>query len=144
MLKEIRCRVKNGELKTQVAKDLNIPLWTISRYTESIYQVKKKVNFTLNAFSLLQEILVKGYSFSCSKYGLKEYQILRKKFPKICRTKMFKVQIFYLEDQSDIAMRAFLEKLNTRIIGYQKLQQVIKAFQGNMGKREKRKFLDKN
>ncbi|GAH92919.1 unnamed protein product, partial [marine sediment metagenome] len=45
-----------------------------------ISKVRKKADISYNSFLLLQEIMDKGYAFLCSQYGLKDYQILKKKF----------------------------------------------------------------
>ncbi len=123
---------------------MNIPLSTVSEYTEDIYLVKKKADISNRAFLLLQELVCKGYAFPCSRYGFKDYQILRKEFPNIWRADMYGRTIFYLEDRSDIAMRMFLERIDRKIISYQELKQIIDIFQGNISKKDKKKYIKKD
>jgi DNA-binding CsgD family transcriptional regulator len=137
----IRNEVKKGKLKTQVAREMGLSRITVSKYTMDIYQVRKKADISYNSFLLLQEILDKGYAFPCSRYGLKEYQILKKNFPKICRVKPHGKAIFFLEDKSDIASRAYLESLDKKITNYHQLKRVIKAFRINMNDYEKRRYI---
>ena len=95
MKEKIRSDVKNGKSKTQVARELDISLNIVSKYTRDIYEVQKKADISYRAFLLLQELMNKGYAFPCSRYGLKEYQILKNKFPKIYRVRMYRKTIFF-------------------------------------------------
>ena len=140
---KIRNEVKKGKTKTQVAKEMDLPLDIVSRNTMDIYKVQKRPDISFRAFLLLQEIMDKGYAFPCSLYGLKEYQILKKKFPKICRVKMHGRTIFFLEDKSNVASRAYLESLDKRITNFHELKNVIKAFKVNMDSDEKRRYIHK-
>lgn len=143
MKEKIRIHVKNGKSKTQVARELNISLNIVSKYTRDIYEVQKKADISYRAFLLLQELMNKGYAFPCSRYGLKEYQILKNKFPKIYRVRMYRKTIFFFEDKADVAIRAYLKSLDIKITNYQELKQVIKAFKTNISSEEKKKYIHK-
>jgi len=49
--------------------------------------------------------------------------------------------IYFIQENSDLAMRIFLEDLNKKIISYQELQQIINLFDGNISKKEKKKYV---
>jgi len=138
---KIRHLVKNGKTKAQVARELNLHINIISINTQDIYKVPKKADINYRAFILLKELINNGYAFPSSKYGLKDYQILKKKFPLIHRFNMYGGAIYYLEDKSDIAVRAFLESLNKKITNYNELKQVINTFKANMDCEEKKKYV---
>ncbi len=140
---KIRDKVKQGKTKAQVARELNLSISIVSNNTQDIYKIPKKADINYRAFILLKELINNGYAFSSSKYGLKDYQILKTKFPSIHRVKMYGRVIFYLEDKSDIAARTFLESLDKKITNYHELKQVIKTFKVNMDSEEKSRYLHK-
>lgn len=140
---KIRTKVKQGKTKAQVARELNLPISIVSKNTQDIYKVPKKPDINYRAFLLLEELMNNGYAFSSSKWGLKDYQVLKKKFPLIHRFKMYGRVIFYLEDKSDIAVRAFLESLDKRITNYYELKQVINSFKANIDSEEKKMYIHK-
>ena len=84
-----------------------------------------------------------GYAFRTPEYGSEEYQILKKQFPSIHRNKQYGKVMFYLDDKADIAIKAFIENLNKKIISYQELQQIIDGFQAKISKKDKKKYLEK-
>jgi DNA-binding NarL/FixJ family response regulator len=141
--KKIRDEIKKGKTKTQVAREMNLSMDIVSKYTNDIYLIKKKADISYNAFLLLQEIIHKGYAFPSKRYGFKEYQNLKKKFPNLCRVKIEGRVIFFFEDKSNIAARAFLASLDERITNYFRLKRVIKAFKIKMSEDEKRGHVHK-
>ena len=143
VIEKIRNEVKKGKLKTQVAKEMALPISTVSKHTMDIYKVRKKADISYNSFLLLQEIMDKGYAFLCSQYGLKEYQILKKKFSKLHKFTMHGRTIFYLEDKSDITVKAYLESLNKKITNYYHLKEITKAFKINISSEEKGRYIHK-
>lgn len=140
---KIRIKVKQGKTKAQVARELNLPISIVSNNTQDIYKIPKKADINYRAFLLLEELINNGYAFPSSKYGLKDYQILKKKFPSIHRVKMYGRVIYYLEDKSDIAVRAFLEVPHKKITNYYELKQVINTFKSNIDSEEKKKYIHK-
>ncbi len=89
----------------------------------------------------MKELVQRGYAFRCSRYGLKEYQILKMKIPSIYRAKKYGKTIFFLEEKSNIAAKEFLKNLNKRIMRYRKLSQILKLFQTDFTGAEKNKYL---
>jgi len=140
---KIRSKVKQGKTKAQVARELKLHINIVSKNTQDIYKVPKKPDINYKAFLLLEELMNNGYAFPSSKYGLKDYQILKKKFPSIHRIKMYGRVIFYLEDKSDIAVRAFLEVPHKKITNYYELKQVIDSFKVNINREDKKKYIRK-
>lgn len=49
--------------------------------------------------------------------------------------------IYFIQENSDLAMRVFLENLNKKIISYQELQQIINVFDGKMVRKDRKKYL---
>lgn len=143
VIAKIRNEVTQGKTKIQVAKEMHLSKNTVTRYTVDINRVEKKADITFKAFLLLQEIVNKGYAFPCPRYTLKEYYILKKKFPRLCRVKMHGRAIFFMEDKSNIAVNAYLLSLHKRITSYQELKQVIKAFEVDIDSDGKNMFLYK-
>lgn len=142
-IEEIRRRVKNGKTKTEVAKEMHISISAVSRHTGDINPVPKKADISYRAFLMLQNLIDKGYAFPCPQYGTKEYQELKKKFPRIWRVKMYGRTIFYFEDKSDIAMKMFLENINKKILSHQELQPIIDVFKVNISTKDKVKYIKK-
>lgn len=143
-MEKIRSEVKQGKTKAQVAREMNLPINTISNHTLDIYKIKKKPDISYRSFLLLQELMNKGYAFPCPRYGPNEYQILKKKFPRLFRITMHGKTIFYLEDKSDIAVKAFLESLkNKKITTYHQLKQITKTFKININSEEKKRYIQK-
>ncbi len=140
---KIRKGIENGKTKRQIAKELNICYNYFVDLTKDIKHIPKKADISHRAFLLLKDTVNRGYALPSSKYGLNEYQILKKKFPNICRVKMYGRVIFFLKDKSDFALRAFLEITDRKIISYQELQQLIDVFHGHMKKKDKKKYLGK-
>lgn len=56
----IRNEVKKGKTKTQVAKEMDLPIDTVSKNTVDIYKIQKKADISFRAFLLLQELMNKG------------------------------------------------------------------------------------
>ncbi len=49
--------------------------------------------------------------------------------------------MFFLEDKADVATKVFIENLNSKIMSYQELNQIIKVFDINLEKHEKKQFI---
>lgn len=138
---EIRRKVKSGKLKNQVAREMNISIASVCKYTEDICQIRKRADIGCREFFMLQEIIHKGYAFNCSRFGFNEYKALKKKLKKICRVKMYGKIIYFLKNNSDNAMRAFLENVNKTTITYRELQQIITLFGSELTKKERKNYV---
>ena len=106
---------------------------TVLFYTRDIRLKSRKMDIDYlgiygKSLDLLKELLLNGYAFSSGKYGLKEYMKLKKFFPKIRRTKLYGKMIYYLDDKSIPALKAFVEGLNKKVISYQELKQIKNIF----------------
>ena len=67
--------------------------------------------------------------------------MLCKYFPTISGVTIYDKSIFFLKEKEDVAVRAYLEKINKKIISYQELKQVTKVFGVDLSKQEKEAFL---
>ena len=142
IIEQIRSDARNKKTKYQIAKELDINRNAVYYWTKDI--PSKQCGWpgirgkTLN---VLQELLTKGFAFSPCAHHQDRYKTLRKYFPMIRKIKIYSQQILYLEGKEDVAVRAFLEHVNKKIINYQELKQVTKVFGVDLSKQEKEAFL---
>ena len=135
-------KVKGGTSKYQTAKELHLASATVYRWTKDI--PSRNIGWpgiggkTIN---VLQELFSNGYSFANISNAQKQYIRLHKLFPSIRRIKIYNYQILYLEGREEEAARAFLVKLNKKIIGYNELKQITKVFGATLSWKEKDSFL---
>ena len=145
VIEKIRISVKEGNSKSQTAKELDISFSTVCKYTKDMPRKTLIIpRIYGRALILLRTLMKEGYAFSSPEYGLKEYQMLKKQFPSIYRTKQYGKVIFYLDDKAKIAAKAFFENLNKRIISYNELNQITKCFGVELKNDEKKVLLLRN
>jgi len=149
LIKEIRYYVKKYNSKIDTANKLGLSYDTVLFYTKDIRirSRKKDIDYRgINGKSLdlLKELMKNGYAFSSKKYNTTHYIKLKKYFPNIRRTKMHGTMIYYLDDKSIPAIKAFVEGLNKKVISYQELKNVAKVFDTSLNKEEKRKIISDN
>ena len=140
---KIRKDVIEGKSKYQAAKDYNLCRTTVYRLTEDINGTSIGwAGIRGKTLDLLQEIVTKGYAYPPDGgYVQQRYRTLRKYFPTIRRITIYGRTIFYLKGREDEAVRAFLERVNKKIISYQELKQVTEVFGTDLHKSEKEAFL---
>lgn len=138
-------KIKSGKSKYQTAKELHLRKEIVYKYAKNLPSkpcgwpgIRGKT------LELLQKILVNGYVMWSESQANNKYMILKKYFPTICRVKMYGKNIFFLEDNVDVAARAFIGNIKRKIISYQELKQITKVFDTNLSKKEKDTFLGKN
>jgi len=144
---KIRKEVIEGKSKYQVAKDYNLCRTTVYRLTEDINGNTSNgwAGIRGKTLDLLQKIVTNGYTYSPNGgYVQQRYRTLRKYFPTIRRVTIYGRTIFYLKGKEGEAARAFLERVNKKIISYQELKQVTDVFRVDLSKSEKKGFLRKN
>jgi len=145
--KEIKEKIRNevieGKSKYQAAKDYNLCRTTVYRLTGDINGTSIGwAGIRGKTLDLLQEIVTKGYAYPPNGgYVQQRYRTLRKYFPTIRRVTIYCRTILYLEGKEDEAVRAFLERVNKKIISYQELKQVTEVFGTDLNKSEKEAFL---
>jgi hypothetical protein len=139
---KIRKDVMEGKSKYQAAKDYNLSRSAVYRFTEDINGSSIGwAGIRGKTLDLLQEIVTKGYAYPLHGYVQQRYRTLRKYFPTIQRITIYGRTIFYLKGREDEAVRAFLERVNKKIISYQELRQVTEVFGTDLHKSEKEAFL---
>jgi hypothetical protein len=69
--------------------------------------------------------------------------MLKNHFPNIYRVSIYHRIIYYLEDKADIAIRAFLTRINKRKLSYWELEDISKTFKSQLKMDEKRKIVNK-
>ena len=150
-IKKIREKVINGTPKKQVARELNVSWTAVAKYTADIpqhlyYKPHSKGGSPAirgRTLKILKKLLIDGYYIFSRQGDIGLYHTLRKHFPTICKVRMCRKTIIFLEDKSDIAIMAYLKSLDKRITNYYELKQVIKAFKTNMTSEEKKKYIHK-
>ncbi len=138
-------KVKGGATKYQTAKELHLATATVYRWTKDI--PSRNIGWPGirgKTITVLQELFSKGYSFPTLSCAQRQYFRLNKLFPTIRRIKIYNYQILYLEGREEEAARAFLVRLNKKIIGYNELKQITKVFGATLSQEEKDSFLFKN
>ena len=141
---KIREEVKNGKTKYQVAADHNLRKATVYMWTKDI--PSKNCGWPGirgKTLDMLQEIVTKGFIVPEKENVNLKFLLLRKYFPTIYRINIYHKQIFLLTGKEDVALRAFLEKTDKKIISYQELRQVTEVFGTDISKKEKEAFLFK-
>jgi len=141
IIEKIRNDGLSNKSKYQIAKELNVPRSTVYYGTRDL--PNKQCGWPGirgKTLDLLKEIVSKGYAVPPCSYVQQRYMVLRKYFPTICRVTIYGRPIFFLEGKEESAARAFLEKVNKKIISYQELKQVTKVFGTNLSRTEKEAF----
>jgi len=144
IIAEIRKGVLEGKSKYQMAKELNLEKSIVYRWTRDLPSkpcgwpgIRGKT------LDILQELMTKGFIIPTGEYVHGQFLTLRKYFPSIYRITIYERQIFLLKGKEDVAIRAFLENTNKKIISYQELRNVTKVFGTDISKKEKEAFLFK-
>lgn len=137
-------KIKGGKTKHEIAEEMNLPHQTVYYWTKA-YPSKNCgwPGIRGNTLDVLQEIIAKGYTISRG-FSRSQYGVLRKYFPTICKISIYNRNIYFLEGKEEVAVRAYLERMNKKIINYQVLKQVTDVFKVNLSKRDKDAFLSRN
>ena len=146
LIEAIRFYVIKYNSKINTTNKLRLSYDTVPFYTKDIKLKSRKKDADYSAIygkslDLLKELMQNGYAFSSGIYGLNEYIKLKKVFPQIKRTKMYGRMIYYLDDKSKTAAKAFLEVSNKKIMSFQELKQITKLFDTKLSKKEKTNYL---
>jgi len=145
LIEKIRKSVESGNSKTQTAIDLGVSFNIVCRYTRDLPgKINSWPRISGCALQLLEELVKNGYALHSSSYGFKEFLILKEHFPSIFRVKQYNKVVYFLDDKSKIAAKAFLEDINKRIISYKKLNQIVRPFGIELDKGDKDKFITKS
>jgi len=128
VIKKIRKEVEGGKSVRSVAKDNNIGYGTVYNHVDDIiHSAKNKIVLRGKTAELFQKLMKDGYALiTCDDTD--RFMALKKYFPSICRVRYDHKTIIFLEDKSNVAAKAFLESMNSRIISYKKLAQIMKLF----------------
>jgi hypothetical protein len=134
-------KAKKGISKFQIAEELNLSHQTVYYWIKA-YPSKNCgwPGIRGKTLDVLQEIVAKGYAISRG-FSRSQYGVLRKYFPTISKISIYNRNIYFLEGKEEVAVRAYLERTNKKIISYQELKQVTDVFKVNLSKRDKDAFL---
>lgn len=128
VIKKIRKEIEDGKSIRAVAKDNNVGYKTVYNHAfDIIDSANYKMTFRGKTLEIFQNIMKDGYVF-IKHNDNNRVRALKKYFPSICKVHYNNKTIIFLEDKSDVASKAFLESMNSRIISYKKLSQVMKLF----------------
>jgi transposase len=141
-INRIRDMVSNGKRKMQVSRELGIPPRVVYYYTLDILSAyPRNQGIDGKTLEFLEQLMRDGYVMSFDRHQSTFYKKLRSRFPNIRKVRIFGAVIYFLQENSDIAMRVFLEKINKRKMSYRQLQQIITVFSGKMEKNERKKYV---
>jgi len=142
-IEKIRNEVRSSKTKMQVSRKLNISPRLVYEHTHDIL-IRDPHNPGLsgNPLAFLQEIIQNGYAKSSMRNTYDNYKKIKSKFPNIRRVSMYGDVIYFMQEYPDIAMRVFLENVNKKIYDYNTLKQITDVFQGNISKKEKKKYIE--
>lgn len=138
-------KIKSGKSKYQTARELNL-------HETTVYKIARDLpskpcgwpGIRGKTVVVLQELVTKGYHICSHEGSNRRFYQLKKSFPTLYRAKMNKITIFYLEGNEDDAARAFLGKVEKKIISYRELKGITDVFHVNLTKQEKQAFLLRN
>ena len=137
-------KIKSGKSKYETSKELNICYQTILRITKDLPGHSKGRNgIRGGTLRMLQDLLKDGYTFFDTPSDSQKYYTLKKYFPTVQRTRYEGCSILFLEDRSNLAVKAFLMKIRKNIISYQELKNITKIFNIELSKNEKDMFISK-
>ncbi|MCK5260800.1 MAG: hypothetical protein KAJ44_01300 [Thermoplasmatales archaeon] len=140
-VEKIRMKVMKGTPKYQVAQDFNLSYLTVLKYTRDLPgHPGGRSGIRGKTLELLKKLISDGYII-CSSGHTYRYQTLRKYFPTIRRVNACGKTVIFLEDKSNIAVKALLEASNKKIMSYQELKQITKVFDTSLNQHEKKQFL---
>jgi len=122
---EVRERVMRERVKISVAEDVGICYPTILNWTRDISVGQGNKGIRGRSLRIVQDLMERGYSLR--KVSLYTKNMLKNNFPvKITRVK--RKSILYLEGSEEEAFKALMENLKGKVISYQELGMLAKAF----------------
>jgi len=122
---EVRERVIREKVKISVAEDVGICYPTILNWTRDISVGQGNKGIRGRSLRIVQDLMERGYSLR--KVSLYTKNMLKNNFPvKITRVK--RKSILYLEGSEEEAFKALMENLKGKVISYQELGMLAKAF----------------
>jgi len=138
----MREMVKETGSKIGTARALSIPYNTVRRITQDIPVEKDGYMLGRKNLLFLKELMEKGYVFLSGQASVR-YRLLKKYFPMIQRVRFKNTSIAFLPDKKEEAVRAFLENMHWKIIGYHELRRLTRLFGVNLDGGEKRRIIGK-
>ena len=141
-IEKIRNEVKRSKSKTQVSRKYDVSPKIVYYLTRDILirEPHKPVLYG-NPLVFLQEIMKNGYAKPSLINSYSNYKMLKRKFPNLRRVSMYGDIIYFMQENSDIAMRVFLENTRRKMISYQELGQIIKVFGGDISVKDKKNYI---
>jgi len=122
---EVRERVGREGSKMSVAEDVGICYSTILNWTRDISVGQGNKGIRGRSLRVVQDLMERGYSLR--KVSLYTKAMLKKNFP-VRITRVNRKSILYLEGREEEAFKALIENLRGKVISYQELGMIAKAF----------------
>ena len=122
---KVRERVMREKVKISVAEDTGICYPTILNWTRDINVGQGNKGIRGRSLRVIQDLMKKGYSLR--KVSLYTKTMLKNNFP-VRITRVKRKSILYLEGSEEEAFRALMENLKGKVINYQELGMIAKAF----------------
>jgi len=138
----IREQVRDGKKKSQVALEMGLNRETIYHHTKDItLRYRNKPVIHGETLKILQDLLKNGFVYTGTNRNRLRY--LQRLFPMIKRSQYKNKSIYYLEDKNTVALKEMMRQNPTRILSFQDLGRMMKTFNTDIPKQEKRGFLGK-
>ena len=128
-INEIREYYKKVKNKKKTAQYFNLSYPLIKKITNDLH-FKPVLDKTIcdRRIEMLNRIMMDGYVFKSPNYTTEDFRSLKKMFPMIQRVFMNMKAIYFLENRSEDAAKAFIKSLNRVTISYNELNQIINTF----------------
>jgi len=123
--REVRERVSREGSKMSVAEDIGICYPTVLNWTRDITVGQGNNGIRGRSLRIVQDLMERGYSLK--KVSLYTKTMLKKNFP-VRITRVNRKSILYLEGNKEEALKALVKNLKGRVISYQELGMIAKAF----------------
>jgi len=138
----IREMVKETGSKIGTSRTLVVPYETVRRVTSDIPVEKGGYMLGRKNLLFLKELMEKGYVLLSGQASVR-YRLLKTYFPMIQRVRFKNTSIAFLPDKKEEAVKAFLENMHWKVIGYHELRRLTRLFGVNLDSSEKHRVLGK-
>ena len=138
----MREMVKETGSKIGTARALSIPYNIVRRITQDIPVEKNGYMLGRKNLLFLKDLLEKGYVLLSGQASVR-YRLLKTYFPLIQRVRFKNTSIAFLPDKKEEAVKAFLENMHWKVIGYHELRRLTRLFDVNLDSSVKQKVIGK-
>jgi hypothetical protein len=133
--------VLSGKSKYQVSREMNVSEQAIYRHTNDIPSInREEPAIRGKKLELLLQLMNEGY-IRTKRNNVRELRELKMLLPMIHHTHIDEKTIFYLEGKNKLALESLMKTKRSRIISYQELKRISKAFDVELDTKEKQRLM---